>query len=74
MIKAGADIKEISNLDGEEARRVRYLEDLCLGLRSVRKPLLAAVEGMAVRHFSFFVGCNHGFAPRHVNGRDREPN
>ncbi|CAH0026097.1 unnamed protein product [Clonostachys rhizophaga] len=45
---AGADIKEISNLDGEEARRVRYLEDLCLGLRSVRKPLLAAVEGMAL--------------------------
>jgi hypothetical protein len=36
-------------MDAEEARRCRYLEDLCNGLGKVRKPLLAAVEGMAVR-------------------------
>lgn len=45
---AGADIKEISGMDGIEARSLRYLEDLCSGMRAVRKPMLAAVEGMAV--------------------------
>jgi enoyl-CoA hydratase len=45
---AGADIKEISTLDAEGARQCRYLENLCQGLQSVRKPLVAAVEGMAV--------------------------
>lgn len=45
---AGADIKEISELDAEAARSRRYLEDLCHGLRKVRKPLLASVEGMAL--------------------------
>jgi hypothetical protein len=45
---AGADISEISALDAEAARGRRYLEDLCTGMRSVRKPVIAAVEGMAV--------------------------
>ncbi|EGY16546.1 enoyl-CoA hydratase/isomerase family protein [Verticillium dahliae VdLs.17] len=45
---AGADIKEISALGAEEARQRRYLEDLCTGMRGVRKPLIAAVEGMAL--------------------------
>lgn len=45
---AGADIKEISGLDAEEARRCRYLENLCQGLKNVHKPVIAAVEGMAV--------------------------
>ncbi|KAL6865502.1 hypothetical protein ACO1O0_001596 [Amphichorda felina] len=45
---AGADIKEISGLGAEDARQRRYLEDLCLGLRKVRKPIMAAVEGMAL--------------------------
>jgi enoyl-CoA hydratase len=45
---AGADIKEISGLDAEAARNCRYLENLCQGLKNVRKPIIAAVEGMAV--------------------------
>lgn len=46
--KAGADIKEIQAIDTEAAQKRRYLEDLCNGLQAVRKPLIAAVEGMAV--------------------------
>lgn len=45
---AGADLKDIAALDGEGARRCRYLEDLCNGLHDVRIPVIAAVEGMAV--------------------------
>ncbi|KAL2755314.1 hypothetical protein ACRALDRAFT_2041708 [Sodiomyces alcalophilus JCM 7366] len=48
VFSAGADIKEISLLNGEDARQCRYLEDLCAGLGKVRKPLIAAVEGMAL--------------------------
>ncbi|KAL4805388.1 ClpP/crotonase-like domain-containing protein [Aspergillus unguis] len=48
FFSAGADIKEISVLDSEDARRVRYLEDLCDGVRKFRKPLIAAVEGKAL--------------------------
>ncbi|RGP77177.1 enoyl- hydratase [Fusarium longipes] len=44
---AGADIGEISRLDAEAARDCRYLSDLCSGMQAVRKPLIAAVEGMA---------------------------
>ncbi|KAM0359600.1 hypothetical protein ACHAP4_003196 [Fusarium culmorum] len=44
---AGADIGEISRLDAEGARYCRYLSDLCTGMQAVRKPLIAAVEGMA---------------------------
>jgi hypothetical protein len=45
---AGADIKEISQLDAEGAHQKRYLEDLCNGMQRVRKPVIAAVEGKAV--------------------------
>ncbi|KAM0304782.1 hypothetical protein ACHAPM_002895 [Fusarium culmorum] len=45
---AGADIGEISRLDAEGARYCRYLSDLCTGMQAVRKPLIAAVEGMAL--------------------------
>ncbi|KAH7160488.1 ClpP/crotonase-like domain-containing protein [Dactylonectria estremocensis] len=45
---AGADIKEISEMDAEGARGCRYLSNLCDGMRAVRKPLIAAVEGMAL--------------------------
>ncbi|KAI1034209.1 hypothetical protein LB503_012450 [Fusarium chuoi] len=45
---AGADIGEISRLDAEDARGCRYLADLCSGMQAVRKPLIAAVEGMAL--------------------------
>ncbi|KAF7550328.1 hypothetical protein G7Z17_g5802 [Cylindrodendrum hubeiense] len=45
---AGADIKEISEMDAEAARGCRYLSNLCDGMRAVRKPLIAAVEGMAL--------------------------
>ncbi|KAM0410891.1 hypothetical protein ACHAPD_010706 [Fusarium lateritium] len=44
---AGADIGEISRLDAEGARDCRYLSELCTGMQAVRKPLIAAVEGMA---------------------------
>jgi enoyl-CoA hydratase len=50
---AGADIGEISRLDAEEARKCRYLSDLCSGMQAVRKPLIAAVEGMAVRLIAY---------------------
>ena len=49
-VTAGADINEIAALDSDGARKVRYLEDICNGLSGFRKPLLAAVEGMAVCH------------------------
>lgn len=45
---AGADIKEIAELGAAEAGKRRYLEDLCLGIKAVKKPILAAVEGIAV--------------------------
>ncbi|KAL4964527.1 enoyl-CoA hydratase/isomerase family protein [Aspergillus stella-maris] len=48
FFSAGADIKEISKLDAEDARRVRYLEDLCDDVRKVRKPVIVAVEGKAL--------------------------
>jgi enoyl-CoA hydratase len=45
---AGADIQEIAALDSEAANQRRYLEDLCNGFAAVKKPLIAAVEGIAV--------------------------
>ncbi|KAL2809215.1 ClpP/crotonase-like domain-containing protein [Aspergillus granulosus] len=48
FFSAGADIKEISQLDAESAHQRRYLEDLCNGMRSVHKPIIAAVEGKAL--------------------------
>lgn len=55
-IIAGADLQDIAALDAAGARSCRYLEDLCSGMASVRKPLLAAVEGPAVRMtpYNFF--------------------
>jgi enoyl-CoA hydratase len=49
---AGADIQEIAALDTEAATQRRYLEDLCNGMTDVKKPLLAAVEGIAVSRFN----------------------
>lgn len=45
---AGADIGEISALNAASATESRYLADLVEGMKAVRKPLIAAVEGMAV--------------------------
>ncbi|KXJ91584.1 ClpP/crotonase-like domain-containing protein [Microdochium bolleyi] len=45
---AGADIKEISAMNSEGARKCRYLEDLCSGMAAVRKPVIAALEGLAL--------------------------
>ncbi|KAJ1327485.1 enoyl-CoA hydratase [Microdochium nivale] len=45
---AGADIKEISNMGAEDARQRRYLQDLCSGMAEVRKPVIAALEGLAL--------------------------
>ncbi|PKX90059.1 enoyl-CoA hydratase/isomerase family protein [Aspergillus novofumigatus IBT 16806] len=47
-VGTGADIKEIAQLDGETARQKRYLEGLCHGMKQVRKPIIAAVEGKAL--------------------------
>jgi enoyl-CoA hydratase len=44
---AGADIKEIATLNTDTATQCRYLEDLCDGMANTKKPLLAAVEGIA---------------------------
>ncbi|KAK3299883.1 ClpP/crotonase-like domain-containing protein [Chaetomium fimeti] len=44
---AGADLKEIATLNTETATQCRYLEDLCDGMANTKKPLLAAVEGIA---------------------------
>ncbi|KAL5333742.1 ClpP/crotonase-like domain-containing protein [Aspergillus crustosus] len=48
FFSAGADIKEIAQIDAEDAHRRRYLEDLCDGVRGFRKPLIVAVEGKAL--------------------------
>ncbi|GAB0133092.1 hypothetical protein EsDP_00001508 [Epichloe bromicola] len=48
FFSAGADLKDIAGLDATGARTCRYLEDLCLGMSAVRKPLLAAVNGPAL--------------------------
>ena len=47
---AGADIGEISELGAKDTLQQRYLEDLCQGMKAIRKPVVAAVEGMAVHH------------------------
>ncbi|RHZ67138.1 enoyl-CoA hydratase/isomerase family protein [Aspergillus thermomutatus] len=48
MFSAGADIKEIAQFNGETARQKRYLEDFCHGMKKVRKPIIAAIEGKAL--------------------------
>ncbi|KAL3457965.1 ClpP/crotonase-like domain-containing protein [Aspergillus heterothallicus] len=48
FFSAGADIKEISEVNAESAHERRYLEDLCNGVRNVRKPIIAAVERKAL--------------------------
>ncbi|KAL4814615.1 ClpP/crotonase-like domain-containing protein [Aspergillus spinulosporus] len=48
LFSAGADISEISKLDAEGARKIRYLENICDVLRGLRKLVIVAVEGMAL--------------------------
>ena len=52
----------------EDVRRARYLADLCSAMKSVRKPMIAAVEGMAVSHPSSQVCVQIVFEPRYQNG------
>lgn len=35
-------------MGAEDARQQRYLQDLCAGMAGVRKPVIAALEGLAV--------------------------
>ncbi|KAF1735991.1 putative enoyl-CoA hydratase, mitochondrial [Beauveria bassiana] len=46
---AGADLNDIAALDEAGARASRYLQDLCAGFASVKKPIIAAVNGPARR-------------------------
>jgi enoyl-CoA hydratase len=48
LFSAGADIRQIAALNTEAVTQRRYLEDLCNGVANVNKPLLAAVEGLAL--------------------------
>ncbi|EFY99894.2 enoyl-CoA hydratase/isomerase family protein [Metarhizium robertsii] len=48
FFSAGADLKDIADLDSAGARSCRYLENLCVGMTAVRKPLIAAVNGPAL--------------------------
>lgn len=52
IVSAGADLNDIAVLDASTARSTRYLEDLCRGMSAVRKPVIAAVNGPAVREVS----------------------
>ncbi|OAQ95729.1 hypothetical protein LLEC1_02837 [Akanthomyces lecanii] len=45
---AGADLNDIAPLDEAGARASRYLENLCTGFASVKKPIIAAINGPAV--------------------------
>ncbi|KAM3524944.1 hypothetical protein NHJ13051_004245 [Beauveria bassiana] len=45
---AGADLNDIAALDEAGARASRYLQDLCAGFASVKKPIIAAVNGPAL--------------------------
>ncbi|OAA78411.1 enoyl-CoA hydratase/isomerase family protein [Akanthomyces lecanii RCEF 1005] len=45
---AGADLNDIAPLDEAGARASRYLENLCTGFASVKKPIIAAINGPAL--------------------------
>ncbi|KAM3508808.1 hypothetical protein MY11210_006594 [Beauveria gryllotalpidicola] len=45
---AGADLNDIAALDEAGARASRYLQDLCAGFASFKKPIIAAVNGPAL--------------------------
>ncbi|KAM3439472.1 hypothetical protein MY1884_007231 [Beauveria asiatica] len=45
---AGADLNDIAALDEAGARASQYLQDLCAGFASVKKPIIAAVNGPAL--------------------------
>lgn len=46
--QAGADIKELKDLNFIDAFMGNFLQSLCDGVTSLRKPLLAAVHGFAL--------------------------
>jgi enoyl-CoA hydratase/carnithine racemase len=46
---AGADIKELQLLDFAKAYAINFLQPLNRGVGAVRKPVIAAVNGFAVR-------------------------
>ena len=49
MLSAGADIKELNQLTFVRAYMDRFLQNLNDGIVAIRKPIIAAVHGFAVR-------------------------
>jgi len=47
---AGADLTELAHISTADAYRIEYLKDLSDAVASARKPIVAAVVGLAVRH------------------------
>ena len=48
-LSAGADIKELNQLTFVKAYMDKFLQNLNDGVEAVRKPIIAAVNGYAVR-------------------------
>ena len=48
-LAAGADIRELKELDFIKAYSTNFLQGLTNGLAAARKPIIAAVNGFAVR-------------------------
>ncbi len=50
MLLAGADIQEMKQLTFVKAYTNNFLADLDNGIKAIRKPIIAAINGYAVRN------------------------